>query len=79
MTVMDTAQFATGIGMTSGVGSGNSEKVKIVGAVVGTQLVDAGSPIAEVFAHGVRKWGKPSVDVEQAIIDGGERQVGSLR
>lgn len=37
------------------------------------------SPIAEVFAHGVRKWGKPSVEVEQAIIDGGERQVGQLR
>ena len=38
-----------------------------------------GSPIAEIFAHGVRKWGKPSVEVEQAIIDGGERQVGYLR
>jgi len=38
-----------------------------------------GSPMAEVFAHGVRKWGKPSVEVEQAIIDGGERQVGQLR
>lgn len=38
-----------------------------------------GSPIAQVFAHGVRKWGKPSVEVEQAIIDGGERQVSSLR
>ncbi len=38
-----------------------------------------GSPVAEVFAHGVRKWGKPSVEVEQAIIDGGERQVGQLR
>lgn len=37
------------------------------------------SPIAEVFAHGIRKWGKPSVEVEQAIIDGGERQVGQLR
>ncbi|MSR59842.1 MAG: MotA/TolQ/ExbB proton channel family protein [Planctomycetaceae bacterium] len=40
---------------------------------------DNGSPTAEVFAHGVRKWGKPSVEVEQAIIDGGERQVGQLR
>ncbi|RPI81049.1 MAG: MotA/TolQ/ExbB proton channel family protein [Planctomycetaceae bacterium] len=39
----------------------------------------SGSPIAEVFLHGVRKWGKPSVEVEQAIIDGGERQVGHLR
>jgi biopolymer transport protein ExbB len=38
-----------------------------------------GSPVAQVFAHGVRKWGKPSVEVEQAIIDGGERQVAQLR
>ncbi len=40
---------------------------------------DNGSPIADVFAHGVRKWGRPSVEVEQAIIDGGERQVAHLR
>lgn len=40
---------------------------------------DNGSPIADVFAHGIRKWGKPSVEVEQAIIDGGERQVALLR
>lgn len=38
-----------------------------------------GSPIAMIFAHGVRKWGKTSVEVEQAIIDGGERQVATLR
>ena len=37
------------------------------------------SPIANIFAHAVRKWGKPSVEVEQAIIDGGERQVAELR
>ena len=40
---------------------------------------DNGSPIASIFAHGVRKWGKPSVEVEQAIIDGGERQLAGLR
>jgi biopolymer transport protein ExbB len=40
---------------------------------------ESGSPVAHVFAHGVRKWGKPSVEVEQAIIDGGERQVSQLR
>jgi len=39
----------------------------------------SGSPLADVFAHGIRKWGKPSVEVEQAIIDGGERQVSQLR
>ena len=40
---------------------------------------DNGSPMAAIFAHGIRKWGKPSVEVEQAIIDGGERQVSQLR
>ena len=40
---------------------------------------DNDSPVAHVFAHGIRKWGKPSVEVEQAIIDGGERQVSVLR
>ncbi len=38
-----------------------------------------GSPMAMVLAHGIKKWGKPSVEVEQAIIDGGERQVSQLR
>jgi len=38
-----------------------------------------GSPISSIFAHGIRKWGKSSVEVEQAIIDGGERQVSQLR
>jgi biopolymer transport protein ExbB len=38
-----------------------------------------GSPIAMILAHGLRKWGKPSVEVEQAIIDGGERQLSQLR
>ena len=40
---------------------------------------DNGSPIALVLANGVKKWGKTSVEVEQAIIDGGERQVSQLR
>lgn len=38
-----------------------------------------GSPIALIFEHGLKKWGKPSVEVEQAIIDGGERQLSQLR
>ena len=32
-----------------------------------------GSPVAQVFAGAVRKWGRPSVEVEQAVIDAGER------
>jgi biopolymer transport protein ExbB len=37
------------------------------------------SPVAEVFAAAVRKWGRPSVEVEQAIIDTGERVSNELR
>ncbi len=40
---------------------------------------ESDSPIANIFAHAVRKWGKPSVEVEQAVIDGGERQIIHLR
>ncbi|HOM17160.1 MAG TPA: MotA/TolQ/ExbB proton channel family protein [Thermoguttaceae bacterium] len=38
-----------------------------------------GSPVAEVFAGAIRKWGRPSVEVEQAIIDAGERVTNGLR
>jgi len=37
------------------------------------------SPVADVFMHGIRKWGRPSVEVEQAVLDGGERQVSHLK
>jgi len=37
------------------------------------------SPVAEVFAAAVTKWGRPAVEVEQAIIDAGERVTNGLR
>lgn len=37
------------------------------------------SPVAEVFAAAIRKWGRPAVEVEQAIIDAGERVTNGLR
>jgi biopolymer transport protein ExbB len=37
------------------------------------------SPVAEVFAAAVKKWGRPAVEVEQAIIDAGERVTNGLR
>jgi len=40
---------------------------------------ESGSPVAEVFAGAVRKWGRPAVEVEQAIIDTGERVTNGLR
>ncbi|MGB8523898.1 MAG: hypothetical protein WCD43_13105, partial [Candidatus Acidiferrales bacterium] len=46
VTATDTSQFALSIGLAVGVSVGNAQKMKIVGSVVGTRLVDAASPIA---------------------------------
>jgi len=40
---------------------------------------ESGSPVAEVFAGAVRKWGRPAVEVEQAVLDAGERATNGLR
>jgi biopolymer transport protein ExbB len=40
---------------------------------------DESSHVARVFAAGVRKWGKPAVEVEQAVLDEGERTANVLR
>lgn len=37
------------------------------------------SPVSEVFAAAIQKWDRPSVEIEQAIIDTGERVSNSLR
>jgi len=37
------------------------------------------SVIAGVFAAAVRKWGRPAVEVEQAILDAGERAANAMR
>ena len=46
VSVMDTARFASSIGLTIGVNIGSSGKMKIVGSVLGTRFVDSASPIA---------------------------------
>jgi biopolymer transport protein ExbB len=38
-----------------------------------------GSPVSQVFAGAVRKWGRPGVEVEQGVIDAGERATNGLR
>ncbi len=37
------------------------------------------SPVAKVFCGAVRKWGRPAVEVEQGVIDAGERVTNDLR
>jgi len=46
LTSTDTSQFALAIGLGNGVTATHSDKMKIVGAIVGTRLVDPASPIA---------------------------------
>jgi biopolymer transport protein ExbB len=38
-----------------------------------------GSPVAKIFEAAARKWGRPAVEVEQAVIDSGERVATELR
>jgi biopolymer transport protein ExbB len=38
-----------------------------------------GSPVAGVLAGAVQKWGRPAVEIEQAVIDSGQRATNSLR
>lgn len=37
------------------------------------------SPMANVFKAGIQKWGRPAVEVEQAVLDEGERTSNKLR
>jgi biopolymer transport protein ExbB len=40
---------------------------------------ESDSVVARVLAAGVKRWGRPAVEVEQAILDAGERAVADLR
>jgi hypothetical protein len=46
VTATDTSQFALSLGMGDGISAARSDKMKIVGAVLGARLVDEASPIA---------------------------------
>jgi hypothetical protein len=53
LTATDTSRFAAEIGIVTGVSAHNSERMKIVGSVVGTRLVDGASPIAYGYGEKV--------------------------
>lgn len=46
LTATDTSLFATEIGLATGVSAHSSERMKIVGSILGSRLVDSTSPIA---------------------------------
>jgi Zinc carboxypeptidase len=51
LTATDTSQFALSIGLGPGITASSSEKMKIVGSIVSTRLVDAASPIAYGYSE----------------------------
>jgi Zinc carboxypeptidase len=53
LTATDTSDFVLSIGLADGVSSNYADKLKIVGAVVGTRLVDGASPIAYGYTEKV--------------------------
>lgn len=38
-----------------------------------------GSPIAELFGAALKKWGRPAVEIEQAVVDAGARVTSKLK
>ena len=56
ITTMDTAEFAVGTGFTPGLSVAARQKLKIVGSVVRSKMVDGASPIAYGFNDGLAIW-----------------------
>ena len=74
LTVMDTAQFASGIGISGGVTATRSDKMKIVGSVVSTRLVDGASPIAYGYNENVAAYCDNGPVFSLSSIEGSRRR-----
>ena len=44
-----------------------------------TRCLENNSPVARVFAYAINKWNHPAREIEQAVLDGGQREVSHLR
>ncbi|MBS1840610.1 MAG: hypothetical protein JST77_07140, partial [Acidobacteria bacterium] len=72
--VDDTAQFALSVGMGMGVNAARSEKMKMVGAIVGTQIVDGASPIAYGYEEKNSAYCDDGIIFSLSGIAGGRRR-----
>jgi hypothetical protein len=71
LTATDTSRFALSIGLADGVSVGNAQKMKIVGSVVGTRLVDGASPIAYGYDEKLAAYGDNGPIFSLTSISGG--------
>ncbi len=79
VTVMDTANLAVSLGFTHGVTVGRSQRERIIGSVVRTDLVDAASPIAYGYTDQLSVYCSdcPAFDVSSIAGRGGFRRLGA--
>jgi hypothetical protein len=74
VTVDDTAQFALAAGMGVGVNASRSEKMKMVGTIVSTRLVDGASPIAYGYEEKNSAYCDDGVIFSLSSVAGGRRR-----
>ena len=72
ITVADTADFATQFGLTPGVSTSNSPRLKVVGSVLKSKTVDAASPLAYGYGDELSIYAdNPLVYAVSARVGGG--------
>jgi len=79
LTATDTSRFVTEIGIVAGVSAHAGERLKIVGSVVGTRLVDGSSPIAYGYQEKVAAYcdNGPIFSISSIAGARGRRRLGS--
>jgi len=78
LTATDTSRFATEIGLTTGVSTSSSQKLKIVGSVLEARLVDGASPIAYGYDEKLSVYcdNGPIFSLSSIVGRGGRRRLG---
>lgn len=78
ITTMDTAEFAAGTGFTPGLSVAARQRLKIVGSVVRSKMVDGASPIAYGFTDNLAIWcdNGPIFNVSNIFGGRGGRRLG---
>jgi hypothetical protein len=79
VTVMDTARFASSLGLEDGVNAAPGQKLKSVGSVLKTNLVDAASPIAYGYGDALSAYcdNGPVLSVTSIVGGGRFRRLGA--
>jgi len=78
ITAMDTSEFAVTTGMTSGLSVAARQRMRIIGSVVRSKMVDDTSPIAYGYKDNLAIWCEngPIFNVSNLVTGGGGRRLG---